>query len=178
MYQLFLETAEKLGITLPVWFYQAVLSLTLLCTFFYLYRTYIRPLLATLVHLEMQLKKTDEIDKLKKIQDKAIQDSMKGDDSLKKEITIISGKVTHISKILMEMQDKIDASERARLKDKIRRIYADCHRNMQCTRMEKETLEELIRNYEEHKGTNSFVHTIVEPEIYLWTIADDAFTNS
>ena len=29
-------------------------------------------------------------------------------------------------------------------------------------------VKELIEEYEEHGGTNSFVHSTVEPEMYVW----------
>ena len=38
--------------------------------------------------------------------------------------------------------------------------------------MAKEALEGLIRQYESHGGSNSFVHSIVEPEIQTWKLVD------
>ena len=38
--------------------------------------------------------------------------------------------------------------------------------------MEKEALEGLIKQYEEHGGKNSFVHSIVEPEMQKWKVID------
>ena len=38
--------------------------------------------------------------------------------------------------------------------------------------MEKEALEGLIKQYESHGGKNSFVHSIVEPEMHTWKVIE------
>ena len=39
---------------------------------------------------------------------------------------------------------------------------------MICTDMQFETLMDLIEEYEEHGGVNSFVHNVVQPEMHVW----------
>ena len=38
--------------------------------------------------------------------------------------------------------------------------------------MEREALEGLIEQYEAHGGKNSFVHSVVEPEMQIWKVID------
>lgn len=40
------------------------------------------------------------------------------------------------------------------------------------TNMELEALQGLINSYEKSGGANSFVHTVVEPEMYTWEVRD------
>ena len=72
----------------------------------------------------------------------------------------------------MESEEKHDARIRAELKDKIGSLYRTYHAKNRITPMEFEALEDLIRAYEGAKGDNSFVHSIVEKEMYLWEIVD------
>ncbi len=67
---------------------------------------------------------------------------------------------------LLEYQHSRD---RADLKDQIREYYDIYHRRQTITVREKETLIDLIDAYERAGGQNSFVHTLVLPEIATWT---------
>lgn len=66
---------------------------------------------------------------------------------------------------LVEYQHSRD---RADLKDQIREYYDVYHRRQSITVREKETLTDLIDAYERAGGKNSFVHTLVLPEIPTW----------
>ena len=79
-----------------------------------------------------------------------------------------SESIDNLTKIVVEMQKKNSKTKRAEIKEKIERIYRECHSAMTCTDMQYETLKELMEEYEEHGGNNSFVHTTVEPEMHLW----------
>lgn len=79
-----------------------------------------------------------------------------------------SESIDHLTQTAMDIQKKNSKTKRAEIKEKIERIYSECHLAMTCTDMQYETLKELIEEYEEHGGTNSFVHTTVEPEMHLW----------
>ena len=72
------------------------------------------------------------------------------------------------------MQARIDDSNVARLKDRIREIYAEHHRSKIITKMELESLENLIDSYVA-SGGNGFVACTVEPEMFTWTIVDDDY---
>lgn len=65
-------------------------------------------------------------------------------------------------------EEKQNKRVRNELKDQISRIYIKCHASKQISDMEIETLEGLIESYEDHKGENSFVHSIVQKEMYTW----------
>ena len=79
-----------------------------------------------------------------------------------------SESIDNLTRIVVEMQKKHSKTKRAEIKEKIERIYSECHQAMTCTDMQYETLKELMEEYEEHGGNNSFVHTTVEPEMHLW----------
>lgn len=79
-----------------------------------------------------------------------------------------SESIDHLTQTVMDIQKKNSKTKRAEIKEKIERIYSECHLAMTCTDMQYETLKELIEEYEEHGGNNSFVHTTVEPEMHLW----------
>lgn len=80
----------------------------------------------------------------------------------------ISKDLKTVMKSINDMEEKNNLSKRANLKEKIERIYWECHKNMTCTDTSFETLKDLIEDYERHGGTNSFVHTLVLPEMYTW----------
>ena len=77
--------------------------------------------------------------------------------------------ILNLTDIIVKMQAKNSKTKRTEIKEKIERIYSECHPAMTCTDMQFETLKELIEEYEEHGGTNSFVHSTVEPEMYTWS---------
>lgn len=73
---------------------------------------------------------------------------------------------------LISMEEKQNKKTRADLKDKIRRSYQVYHERGEWNDMEKESLEGLIEEYECAAGTNSFVHDIVQPEMYTWKLVE------
>lgn len=81
-----------------------------------------------------------------------------------------SEEIKSITKIIKEMQERDSKTKRAEIKEKIERIYRECHSSMECTDMQFEVLKEFIEEYEEHGGVNSFVHSTVESEMYEWKI--------
>lgn len=84
------------------------------------------------------------------------------------DIKEISTDLKSVMKSINDMEEKNNLSKRADLKEKIERIYRECHKNMTCTDTSFETLKDLIEDYERHGGINSFVHTLVLPEMYTW----------
>lgn len=79
-------------------------------------------------------------------------------------------KINVLSQMIIDMQNKADATERARLKDRISQAYRYYHEKGYWNRMEKEAFEDLIADYEAHGGQNSFVHSICEPESCTWKL--------
>ena len=58
------------------------------------------------------------------------------------------------------------------IKDKIAQSYRHYNAVKKITHMEKEALEDLIATYEDHGGENSFVHSVVQKEMYTWELID------
>ena len=95
-------------------------------------------------------------------------DSRKIREEMYKVMDSQSQSIDNITKVLAEMRESDSKTKRAEIKEKIERIYRECHPSMSCTDMQFEVLKELIEEYEEHGGINSFVHSTVEPEMYKW----------
>lgn len=72
----------------------------------------------------------------------------------------------------MESEQKNNKRIRAELKDKISQSYRYYHELGKINDMELEALEDLIEEYEEADGKNSFVHSVVQKEMYTWEKID------
>lgn len=107
--------------------------------------------------------------------------------SIQKELTDAQNKlsesISDIAKKIDNMQRNTDErfkeSERknnkrirAELKDKISQSYRYYHERGKINDMELEALEDLIEEYEEAEGKNSFVHSVVQKEMYTWEKID------
>lgn len=68
----------------------------------------------------------------------------------------------------LESERKNNKRIRAELKDKISQSYRYYHSLGRINSMELEALEDLIEEYEEADGRNSFVHSVVQKEMYAW----------
>lgn len=71
-------------------------------------------------------------------------------------------------KRFMESERKNNKRIRAELKDKISQSYRYYHSLGKINDMELEALEDLIEEYESAEGQNSFVHSVVQKEMYTW----------
>lgn len=71
-----------------------------------------------------------------------------------------------------ESEERDNKRARAELKDSISRSYRMHHITGRWTAMDKESLEDLIAAYEAAGGSNSFVHSVVEKEMYTWEMID------
>lgn len=65
-------------------------------------------------------------------------------------------------------EEKENKRVRAELKNSISEIYRNHHILGQINDIELETLEDLIEEYEAAGGENSFVHSLVQKEMYTW----------
>lgn len=97
-------------------------------------------------------------------------DSRKIREEMYKVMNRQSEEIKNLTQTIGVMRDKQSKTKRAELKEKIERIYRECSPTSTCTEMAFETLRELIEEYEEHGGVNSFVHSKVEKEMYEWEI--------
>ena len=122
---------------------------------------------------KLLLSTTQKLSLLETQQDIDVKESIRHDKAIKEDLSRVSSVVEQIIAKLDRMEAKSDASELAKLKDRIAQAYRKYHEAGKWTRMDKESYDGLIRDYEAHGGSNSFVHTICEPESYTWEIIDD-----
>ena len=96
------------------------------------------------------------------------------------EISKISTVVDRIKDEVTLMRKQRDEDKLAEYKDKVGQSYR-CYKERKYSEeepvpywnhMEKEALEGLIKQYESHGGENSFVHSIVEPEMQTWKVIE------
>ncbi len=83
--------------------------------------------------------------------------------------------INELSKKIYDMEERQKEVKRAEIKDKIAERYRYFHKRQKWTQKDKESLEGLIKAYEKNDGQNSFVHSDVEPEMYMWEIVDDDY---
>lgn len=100
---------------------------------------------------------------------KELTDAQKG---LAESISAISDKIDDMQRStdrrFQESEQRTNKRIRAELKDKISQSYRYYHALGKINAMELEALEDLIEEYEAAKGTNSFIHTVVQKEMYTW----------
>lgn len=76
--------------------------------------------------------------------------------------------IQNLTTFMKEEQKKKKKTKRAEIKASIERIWWECHPTKTCTETQFEVLKDLIEEYEAYGGTNSFVHSTVQPEMYEW----------
>lgn len=127
------------------------------------------------------LKKTAE--SLEKLQNKHGEDtrqSIRHDEMIRDDLAKLSDTVLKIKDEVTLMRTQRDKDKLAEYKDKIGesyrfycvRKYSDEEPVPYWNHMEREALKGLIAQYESHGGSNSFVHSKVEPEMQTWKVID------
>lgn len=95
---------------------------------------------------------------------------------LSESLSVISKKIDDMQRNtderFMESERKNNKRIRAELKDKISQSYRYYHSLGKINDMELEALEDLIEEYESADGKNSFVHSVVQKEMYTWEKID------
>lgn len=115
-------------------------------------------------------KNQKKIDYLEETMAKSRQQSIEIRAKMYDDLDEVKGDVKSIVTTLDSMQKKAEVSKRTDIKDKIERIYRECNEAKKITDMQFETLKELIEDYERHGGKNSFIHSVVQQEMYDWKI--------
>nr|DAF48223.1 MAG TPA: hypothetical protein [Siphoviridae sp. ctJLl6] len=72
-----------------------------------------------------------------------------------------------------ENEEKQNKKEQAKIKSEISNRYSIYHERKWITNIEFEALEGLIAAYEAFGGLNSFVHSIVQKEMFTWRKIDE-----
>ena len=93
--------------------------------------------------------------------------------TMRKELHNYNEKLNVVSQMIVDMQNRADTKDRARLKDRIGQAYRYHSTTKKWTPMDQEAFKDLIRSYEEAGGNNSFVHEKCEPESLTWEIIND-----
>lgn len=103
-----------------------------------------------------------------KIQKELIDAQTKISDSVKGLVDKFDEFKTDTNSRFKTSEEKENKRVRAELKKSIGEIYRHHHATEEINDIEFETLEDLIEEYEAAGGENSFVHSKVQPEMYLW----------
>ena len=69
-------------------------------------------------------------------------------------------------------EEKQNQRVQSDIKERIAQSYRRYNISKKITQMELEALEDLIATYENHGGLNSFVHSVVQKDMYTWEIKD------
>mgnify|MGYP003293556124 CR=1 FL=1 len=87
----------------------------------------------------------------------------------------VQGLVDKVDEFKIDTNERFDSNEekenkrvRAELKNSISGLYRHHHSTGEINDIELETLEDLIEEYEAAGGENSFVHSLVQKEMYAW----------
>lgn len=100
------------------------------------------------------------------------EDSKKIRDEMYKVMDKQSQSIKELRETVLDIQEKNSETKRAEIKERIERLYRECTHDQKCTEMQFETLKDLIEQYEKRGGDNSFVHSIVQVEMYHWEIVE------
>lgn len=82
----------------------------------------------------------------------------------------LTDKVDDICKKLIDMEEKENKRVQSEIKERIAQSYRQYSETKRISSMELEALEDLIETYEAHGGENSFVHSVVQKEMYTWEV--------
>lgn len=87
-------------------------------------------------------------------------------------INALSKKLDKMDQKQAELEEKHRKRIRAEMKDKISQLYRYYHEKQEWNDMEREAFNDLIYEYEDAGGSNSFVHSVVQPESYTWKVIE------
>lgn len=102
---------------------------------------------------------------LKALQEKhkeSVEQSIRHDEMLKKDIASLTDTVNGIADTLHQMQEKENATKLKELKDSLIRYYNKYRAAGKWTGLEKDAFWDLFEDYEK-RGGDGFIHSIVEP---------------
>ena len=159
---------ERLGFHVPSIVFWFVLICVVIALIKRIWGHDIKPMLRSVQAINLKIDKIDKIDELEEKHWNLQEESRKSDEKLESQIVRIETKLDVLSEKLDKKVDHDNEVRRGELKDHIRQNYGYYHSRGYITPMELEALKGLINSYEKSGGSNSFVHSIVEPEMYTW----------
>lgn len=163
---------DRLGFHIPSVIFWIVLIFVI---FALVKRTWVHdvaPLIKTVRSISEKIDKVDKIDELEKEHSALQEESREADIQLDDKIKGMDAKLDRLAEKLDKKIERDDEVKRGELKDRIRQSYGYYHNRGYITSMELEALKGLINSYEKSGGANSFVHSVVEPEMYTWECRD------
>lgn len=163
---------EQLGLDIPEFVFWILVFIILVAALRMLWKNEISPLVETIRAVNDKIEKTDRIDLIEKQQQANMIDYKDADRRLDEKITAVSDKLDFLCEKLDKKITQDNEVKRGELKDRIRQSYGYYHAKGKMSLMEREALEGLIQSYEKSGGSNSFVHSVVEPEMYTWELVD------
>lgn len=69
-------------------------------------------------------------------------------------------------------EEKTNKRVQSDIKERIAQSYRRYNISKKISKMELEALEDLIVTYENYGGTNSFIHSVVQKEMYTWEVIE------
>lgn len=91
-----------------------------------------------------------------------VKQSIRHDKLIKDDLLMVSDKMDSLSRQITVMQNKIDETEMAKLKDSIVNYYRKYKDIDVWSQLESDAFWDLFKRYEAHGG-NGFIHQVVEP---------------
>lgn len=163
---------EQLGVDIPEFVFWIIIVMLIISALKLLWKNEISPLLKVIHELDAKLDKTDKIDILEKQQQINTENYQRADNEINQKISVISERIDLLCDKLDKKISDDKEIKRGEIKDRIRQSYGYYHTRGYISSMELEALKGLINSYEKSGGANSFVHSVVEPEMYTWEVRD------
>lgn len=131
------------------------------------------------------LQTVQELNLLKEKHDTDVKKSINHENKIENELTVFMQEIREdmlqfankIDEMKKSTYDRFSANEKkenkrvqSEIKERIAQSYREYNRTKEISSMELEALEDLITTYELHGGKNSFVHSVVQKEMYTWEV--------
>lgn len=120
---------------------------------------------------ELLIKTAQTLDALRSKHEEDIEQSTIHDQIIKADLDAVSNKMDALSEQITIMQNKMDETEMAKLKDSIITYYHKYKDAGGWSKLESDAFWELFHRYEAHGG-NGFIHAVVEPMMREMKIID------
>lgn len=117
------------------------------------------------------IKTAQNLNALQQKHEEAVKQSVHHDQLIKEDLSMVSDKLDALSRQISDMQDKMDETEMAKLKDTIVTYYRKYKDAGEWSQLESDAFWNLFRRYEAHGG-NGFIHSVVEPAMREMRIED------
>lgn len=111
---------------------------------------------------ELLIKTAQNLNALQEKHEEDVKQSIRHDKLIKDDLLMVSNKMDALSCQITHMQNKIDETEMAKLKNSIVSYYKKYKDIGEWSQLESDAFWDLFKRYEAHGG-NGFIHSVVEP---------------